>query len=79
MKILNGIREACEEYADVSSYANIRILIDTHDFSVFCDVPSNYTNLCIDLSKFANIILKKLQRKRLRSKGVRERYYRFSF
>lgn len=58
MKILNGIREACEEYADVSRYSNIRILIDTHDFSVFCDVPSNYNNLCIDLSKFANNILK---------------------
>lgn len=58
MKILNGIRESCEEYADVSSYTNIRILIDTHDFSVFCDVPSNYKNLCIDLSKFANNILK---------------------
>ena len=59
MKILTGIREACEEYANVSNYSNIRILIDTHDFSVFCDVPSNYKNLCIDLSKFANDTLKK--------------------
>lgn len=58
MKILNGIREACEEYTAVSSYANIRILIDTNDFSVFCDVPDNYKNPCIDLSMFANGILK---------------------
>ena len=58
MKILCGIREACEEYADVSSHTNIRILIDTRDFSVFCDVPSEYNDLCIDLSMFANHILK---------------------
>nr|DAG71044.1 MAG TPA: hypothetical protein [Caudoviricetes sp.] len=59
MKILNGIREACEEYAAVSSYANIRILIDTNDFSVFCGEIQNYKGSCIDLSIFANSILRK--------------------
>lgn len=58
MKILNGIREACEEYAGASSDNNIRILIDITDFSVFCDEIRNYRGLCIDLSIFANNILK---------------------
>lgn len=58
MKILNGIRESCEEYAAVSNYANIRILIDTNDFSVFCGEIRNYKDLCIDLLIFANSILR---------------------
>lgn len=37
MKILNGIRKACEEFVSDKITPDYRMYIDTNDYSVICD------------------------------------------
>lgn len=54
MKILNGIRKACEDFVCDKITPDYRIYIDTNDYSVICDDILFERKSYIDITDFAN-------------------------